>query len=194
MISLKNIYKTILIFTALMVLVSIFFSCTKNEDTNKPQNTTISKWQVVFSQDYNLSRIWGSTASDVFCVGYNGVILHYNGQSWDKMDSDTTNNLNGIWGNSPQDIFVVGDGGIVLHYNGTKWSQIAGLETKGLIGVWGSSSTDVFSVGSNGTIFHFDGSNWKAMDSGLSHDLVHLLISVTGSSNTNVLVSLVEKG
>jgi len=48
-----------------------------------------------------------------------GIILHYDGSSWNAMTSGTTNNLRGIWGSSSSDIdiFVVGDWGTILHYS-----------------------------------------------------------------------------
>ena len=58
---------------------------------------------------YHLYGVWGSSGSDVFAVGGNGTILHYNGSAWSSMTSGTTNNLLGVWGSSGSDVFAVGE-------------------------------------------------------------------------------------
>jgi hypothetical protein len=49
----------------------------------------------------DLSRIWGSSLSDVFAVGNYGTIMHYDGSAWGAMTSGTTTDLIGVWGSSP---------------------------------------------------------------------------------------------
>jgi len=85
-----------------------------------------------------LKGIWGSSGTDVFAVGGgfwpNGIIIHYNGDSWSGGTTFTTSSccsfnstpgmvtegeINDIWGSSSADVFAVGDGGLVLHYDGT---------------------------------------------------------------------------
>jgi hypothetical protein len=53
--------------------------------------------------------LWGSSGSDVFAVGYVGIILHYDGTSWSPMTSGTVEALWSIWGSSGTDVFAVGD-------------------------------------------------------------------------------------
>lgn len=125
----KNTKNILLLIITVLTLTCGSTSCAKVEDNNNSEASNISnlKWQVMYSQDTYLSRIWGSSASDVYCIGYNGLILHYDGQSWSQMDSGTTKDLLGIWGSSSTNVFVVGGDGIVLHFNGNTWSQTANL-------------------------------------------------------------------
>jgi hypothetical protein len=44
--------------------------------------------------------VWGSSGSDVFAVGSNGTILHYDGSSWSSMTSGTSAWLFGVGGSS----------------------------------------------------------------------------------------------
>jgi hypothetical protein len=60
--------------------------------------------------------VWGSSNGDVFVVGKNGTILHYDGSSWSAMRSGTTNHLSGIGGSSDGEVFAVGETGTILHY------------------------------------------------------------------------------
>jgi len=63
-----------------------------------------------------LTAVWGSSATDVFAVGWGGTILHYDGTSWQLMTSGTGNNFNAVWGSSATDVFAVGEYGTILHY------------------------------------------------------------------------------
>ncbi|MCO4759950.1 MAG: hypothetical protein KC502_00470 [Myxococcales bacterium] len=70
-----------------------------------------------FSED--MKGIWGSGADDIWWVGAEGRILHYNGHALAPRKSGTTKDLYSVWGRGPKDVWIVGDG-IVLHYNGIK--------------------------------------------------------------------------
>jgi hypothetical protein len=116
-------------------------------------------WSTVSSGTTNsLYSVWGTSASDVWAVGF-GTILHYNGTSWSSAWSGTTQHLLGVWGASASDVWAVGWettnlGPVMLHYNGTSWSSVSSGTTQLLGDVWGSSPSDVWAVGNSGTIFH----------------------------------------
>jgi len=46
----------------------------------------------------SLSKIWGTSSNDLYFVGRNGNIAHYNGSQWKKIESGTDLNINDIWG------------------------------------------------------------------------------------------------
>jgi hypothetical protein len=109
-----------------------------------------------------VQSLWGDKQSSAaFTVGRQGVILYYNGSSWQTQTSGTTQQLNGVSGTSPSDVFAVGAAGTILHYDGTSWSSQQSGTTKNLTAVWATASNSVFAVGYN-TILHFDGTNWSA--------------------------------
>jgi hypothetical protein len=131
----------------------------------------------------HLFGVWGSSGGDVFAVGWEGTILHYDGTAWSAMSSGTTDRLNGVWGSSGNDVFAVnGFSGTILHYDGTGWSAMDSGTSHSLYGVWGSSGSDVFAVGDYGTIVHYDGTAWSAMSSGPTE----WLYRVWGSSGGDV--------
>ena len=147
--------------------------------------------QTVTATDEGPSSVYGSEtftvtpshkASDVFAVGGNGTILHYDGASWTPQTSGTALALFGVWGVSGSDVFAVGQHGIVLHYDGTRWAVQPTQDTSRLAGVWGSSDRDVFAVGDDGTILHFDGTTWTRQ----MRDTTLWLSGVWGSSGSNV--------
>lgn len=47
---------------------------------------------------YQMNKIWGSGNSNLYIVGNNGSIAHYNGTNWQRIESGTTLNINDIWG------------------------------------------------------------------------------------------------
>jgi len=69
---------------------------------------------------YRLLNISGSSDSNVFAVGSNGNVMHFNGKEWSSI-GDTEANFNdaytGVWTYSLSDTFIVGLYGVVLHYS-----------------------------------------------------------------------------
>ncbi|MCK6615916.1 MAG: glucosyl transferase [Ignavibacteriaceae bacterium] len=46
----------------------------------------------------SINKMWGSSSSDLYVVGNGGNIAHYNGTSWQKIESGTTLHINDVWG------------------------------------------------------------------------------------------------
>jgi len=134
-----------------------------------------------------LTGIWGSSETDIFAVGYNGKILHYNGTNWSFQDSGTINYLYGVWGSSATNVFAVGDSSTIVHYNGTNWHPETGIPTGYLHGVWGNTASDVFAVGAGiyywGIILHYNGATWSTNQPSAS---LSEFYGVWGNSGTNV--------
>jgi hypothetical protein len=56
-------------------------------------------WPLMPNGDnWQVNKMWGSSPNDLYAVGNNGNIAHYNGQSWSKIESGTDLNINDIWG------------------------------------------------------------------------------------------------
>ena len=133
-----------------------------------------------------LNCVWGSSATDVFAVGNDGLILHYDGTTWSQMSSGTTNPLYGVWGSSSTDVYAVGQGSM-LHYNGSSWSPVQTGYPAYFRGVWGSSADNVFAVGytfTENVILRFDGNSWATMTMTPPSDCG--LCAVWGSSGSDV--------
>ncbi|MFC1639220.1 WD40/YVTN/BNR-like repeat-containing protein [Gemmatimonadota bacterium] len=133
---------------------------------------------------YGLVSVWGTSATNVYAVGWNGTILHYDGSSWAMMTSGTTEDLWGVTGTSPIDVYAVGNNGTILYYNGTDWAAQPSGTSNALVGIWGTSPTDIFAVGSSFEILHYNGTAWTSQPSGMSGTA--WLTSVWGTSATNV--------
>jgi hypothetical protein len=80
------------------------------------------------------NAIWGSSSSDLYFVGRNGSIIHYDGTTFTKMASPTTQDLDGIVGvvdseSGEKRIWVNGWGGypfrgFLMQYDGTDWEIV----------------------------------------------------------------------
>ena len=126
-----------------------------------------------------LFGIWGSSATDVWAVGSNGAVFHWNGTGWTSQrvlnDAGQPKPIYGIWGSGPHDVWAFGVDE-VLHSDGwndteTVWSNIgvpgpSMFESGSPRAIWGSSSTDVwmlvgplnsFAVGLLNKCWHSDG-------------------------------------
>jgi len=47
---------------------------------------------------FGINKTWGTSSNDFFVVGNNGQIRHYNGVSWRRIESGTTQYLQDVWG------------------------------------------------------------------------------------------------
>ncbi|MCP4713842.1 MAG: hypothetical protein GY868_01895 [Deltaproteobacteria bacterium] len=147
--------------------------------------------QTVLPRRAYLNDVWGSSADNVYSVGFDGnggLILHYDGTSWTEMKSIPDQSLNAVWGSSVTDVFAVGVNGTILHYDGTGWRAMESGTDVTLAAVWGSSATDVFVVGDEGTILNYDGTGWTTMDVVLDQEGYTYLNAIWGSSGTDVFV------
>ena len=124
-----------------------------------------------------IRAVWGNSGNDIFAVGRDGTILHYDGNvggNWTTMTSGTTQSLAGIWGSSGSDVFAVGSFGRIIHYDGNvggNWTTMTSGTAEMYQGVWGSSGNDVFAVGWSGVIRHYNGTDWSSMSSPTMNDL-----------------------
>jgi hypothetical protein len=111
--------------------------------------------------DRQLLGIWGSSEQDLWSVGSQGHIVHYDGSTWTAVESGTTRTLHAVWGSSARDVWAVGELGTVLHFNGTSWSSAIAdrvpERSATYSAIWGASDDEQWIAGSAG-IFAYDGS------------------------------------
>ena len=79
------------------------------------QTMTLS--QSLYSSGNVLNGIWAISPNDVWAVGGNGTIIHYDGTKWDAIPAPITKssqNLRAVWAANANDVYIVGDGGTIL--------------------------------------------------------------------------------
>jgi hypothetical protein len=130
-----------------------------------------------------LSAIWASSANDVYAVGMDAIVAHYNGTTWSKTIVGEPNKTS-IWGSGPGDIYTLGTFDL-SHWNGTKWSPVALDSGAGDGQVWGTSATDVWAMVGSSQVSHFDGTKWTTTDL----NIVGELSAVWGATPDDVWAS-----
>jgi hypothetical protein len=98
-----------------------------------------------------LRGIWGSGPKDVWAVGAQGTIVHYDGMVWSTSASGKPYTLNDVWGTSATDVYAVGTNGTILHFDGGFWTGQESGTDRTLNAVAGSDGV-VLVVGENGTV------------------------------------------
>lgn len=102
----------------------------------------------------NLFGVFGTGPLNVVTVGQNGLILHWDGQSWTPQASTDTQTLRAVTLPRGGSSFIaVGDGGTILTQSGGSWSKVTSpAGSTRLSGVSGLSPSSVFIVGDGETL------------------------------------------
>lgn len=139
----------------------------KNESTVLIPGTSASPAYVpkTIVKSAHLNDIFGFSDTDIWAVGNQGTILHYDGSTWTEASPKITqNNLRAVWGASAEDVWAVGDNATILRRTTASgaFNQVTSpVPINKLNGVWGTSAQNIFAVGDSGTLLRWDGSSWN---------------------------------
>ena len=136
--------------------------------------------------DLRLRGLWGSSATDIYAVGFDFVapiarMLHYDGATWTEVPGFVADaeqlSFEAVWGTSATDVWAVGgafdgefDRTLIYHFAGEFWQRmlLPGALNPSLMDVWGSGPSDVYAVGHDmasdpgvGVVLHYDGATWS---------------------------------
>jgi hypothetical protein len=115
--------------------------------------------------------MWGSDSSNMYFVGDNGLIVHYNGSSWTKIESGTSLTLNDVWGGynkwlgedevliAAGEKYSLSDVKILAiqnnHLDSIPWED----QVRTRHSIWFTENGNLFSCGSG--IFQYAHENWE---------------------------------
>ena len=122
------------------------------------------EWTVVQSgMTQTINALHGFADNDIWGVGDDGAVVHYNGNGFGAQPSPTDLPLYGVWGSAPTDIWAVGDEATVAHFDGVSWTQVEGpTTTAALRGIWGNGPNDFYVVADDyAGAWRYDGTNWN---------------------------------
>lgn len=111
-------------------------------------------------QGDRLENVWGSSASDVYAVGWHGHVMHWDGQSLRAVNTNLSISANHVWGFGPADVYVTDAAGL-LHFDGASWALMPLPSGVAPVGVWGSSPRNLYLSAWNGDVWRFDGRSWQ---------------------------------
>ncbi len=103
----------------------------------------------------NLNGVAGSSLSDVWAVGADGVALHYDGTAWTSVPTGVTSALWAVFAPAPTSVYAVGNNGVALFWNGTEWTALPTGVDNNLYAVAGASATNVWAVGNRGAAIQY---------------------------------------
>ena len=66
-----------------------------------------------------------SANNDIYAVGDNAAMLHYDGNQWSPIQSPKEEYLTKVKGLGPDQVYAVGENGTVLKYDGKEWSDMS---------------------------------------------------------------------
>lgn len=149
-------------------------------------------WDLPYPQGHDVLAAWGSTGDDVWLVGEEGLLVHYDGEGFRGHDALGAATLRAVHGTGSGDVWAVGDGGVVLHYDGSSWerrdlAELAGMGDAGgtgeLRGVWAASRNAVWIVGHSGVaavVAVWNGTGWTSHTGALGSDRVLRAVLAAG--------------
>ncbi|MCP4691612.1 MAG: hypothetical protein GY859_26435 [Desulfobacterales bacterium] len=126
-----------------------------NQPQSPPEYKEADEW---------LQGITGVSAGNLVAVGWEGLILHHDGNRWSEVASGVDYNLFGVasvGAGDDVDAIAVGDRGVILHRIDEVWTLMEREGDATLFDVWANSWDDIFAVGDCGVIFHYNGEVWK---------------------------------
>jgi hypothetical protein len=100
-----------------------------------------------------LTSIWGASKNDVWAVGSNGTVMHWDGTEWSSTPVKLQNTFNTVWGSGPNDVWIASALDTVFHSNGyagaaTEWRQVQmPVGNAPVFTIWGTSADDVHVAG-----------------------------------------------
>jgi hypothetical protein len=133
--------------------------------------------QMPVPSGHTLHSVWGSEPTNLFMVGDDGVIYHYDGQVYSQLESPTIQHLYGVFGSTKgsigtQVVYIVGTKGTVLRFDGRTVSAIPSDTTEDLYGVFTDSKGETaWAVGQGGVVLHKVGERFVKVESGITQDL-----------------------
>jgi hypothetical protein len=108
-----------------------------------------------------LYKVHGTDADDVWIVGTDGRVLHWDGAALSAEDSGSTSNLYTVHTGGSVPIAVGGFGqSVVLHRDAGEWVDRSPAFTAQTNGVYARGDTAV-GVGSRGAVIRWDGAAWQ---------------------------------
>ncbi len=156
-------------------------------DAAVPAQNAVLRWQVLrqgFTSN-ELNSVWRNTASDVWAVGLNNTIVHYNGTAWSRPITGLAfASYTSVFGTSGTDVWAVGGQGSTAHWNGSKWLRTVLNTAVNFTGVWGSAPGNFYATANGGIGYHFNGSSWSQINFPLT--ITGNLHAVWGSDASHV--------
>ena len=127
---------------------------------------------VLDDEDGSVYRIWGTSLSNLYFAGSKGTIVHYNGSSWQKLDSGTEATIQDIWGAQDpisNEYYILcavanttssGDRKIVRIFNNGTVDTLNWKPERRALSIWFNEPNTIFASG-DGVFFRHQQEPWQ---------------------------------
>lgn len=150
---------------------SISDSCQVNEniylagDSGNIAHYNGKEWSLMNTgTDESLEGLHCVNSHDIYATGLR-VLVHYNGEKWDEIESDIVNNgdWGKVWSDGNNIVLLPRANDYSAYFDGKQWNEIKFEHYTKIGNVWGSDIEHLYMAGSqkDGIIFRFDGDKWK---------------------------------
>ncbi|GAB4568618.1 MAG: hypothetical protein Tsb0020_22270 [Haliangiales bacterium] len=136
------------------------------------QNTSNQLQTLVF-----ISDIGGTSLENMYISGSQGIMAHYNGNTWTPIDlNGNTRHIYALAVASEHDVIAVGQNGSASWYHNNSWHEIDSDIESSLIDVVYAGDNYWFAVSDHGDIIRFDGQTWSPESTHVNNELYTLAV------------------
>jgi len=147
-------------------------------------NWTMYDLRTTLNPNLSLSKAWGANSSNIYFVGRNGGIAHYDGKSWQKIESGTTLNIGDIWGMSDgkggYDKYLAADNFMIKLDSKNQRTSFTIQQSGFINSLWAKTDHLIYTAGDGVTLFK--NSNWERTD----NLELNLIFRIRGEDYNNV--------
>jgi len=111
----------------------------------------------IILQGWSINKLWGTSSSDLYAVGNNGNIAHYQNGGWTKIESGTSIDFQDIWGADNKNgnfiKYIAADNHMLKLYEDNKVESVNFTQNMILLSIWGKTPYLLYTAG-NGTVLY----------------------------------------
>ena len=141
---------------ALSLMLARGFTAAASPDTGSP-------WTRYQLSGGSITDIDAVSATDAWASGGDGILAHWDGNSWDAVDASKVIGANAV---NTLDMLTTNSvwayaSGTFIRYDGTAWTTVPDSVSATMYSISMLSPTDGWTSGANARFGHWDGTNWS---------------------------------
>lgn len=140
-------------FAVSLSLSALGFGCDEEKKSEPPPPFT----EVATRFEQPLNAVWVVSETEAWAVGNGGLIVQFDGTTWKKAESPTTEHLLALWGSGTDRLIAVGENGVIATREGGAWTATNDRRGLPLRTVGGTGPDDVWIFGDEGVALRSTG-------------------------------------
>jgi hypothetical protein len=135
-----------------------------------------TSWSLAYelASEIEFKAVWGSAFSNVWAVGIDNVVAHFDGSGWSTVSFAPTEQVFAMGGSGPSDLWAAtsdnGSGVTLQHWDGSRWS-VSYTGTGLPMAIWAWGPNDAWATGWYGMgVLQWNGTSWSNTDAPTDYD------------------------